>query len=251
VTTCIAADPRLLDQAFTSLVARLDHDDRGSRILLSMPPSCCGLCKGQLKIEDHAARVMSPCAVAVSAARLKTLLAQVSPSDPAGPLARATSVPLSMALVDRLHKSVTHRIGASFAPDLPAVALAARAAWMFGAKTAVFDVNDEVAAAHPPGAPEVVFLHLNGKAWEERTGVNLEQWISWCQRSGAALWVAAPAAASPQGQDSPGGRHWGKVSRQVAARVAKARERHWTGWLSSQARSRLLEVCEAGSFFDK
>jgi hypothetical protein len=44
---------------------------------------------------------------------------------------------------------------------------------------------------------------------------------------------------------------WGRVSRQVAARVAKARERHWTGWLSTQAKSRLLEVCEANAMFDK
>ncbi len=259
--TCLASDPRRLDQAFAGLTASLEHDDRGTRIQLSLAASSCGTCSGQWKIEDHAARVMRPCDVASRAARLKSLLAQVAPGDPGAALGRAIGVPLSPALVDRLHKSLKHRIGASFAPELPAIALAARAAWMFGARTAVFSVTDEVAAANPPGAPEIVFVHLDGKPWEQRTAEALDQWIGWCQRSCSALWVAAPVNPPRAPESAPGsapgtkakgaGRGWGRVSGQVAARVAQARERHWTGWLSSQARSRLLEVCEPEAFFDK
>lgn|GEM_PF-2473381 len=247
---CLADDPRRLDQAFASLTASLEHDDRGTRIQLSLPAGVCETCSGQFKIEDHAARVMSPCDVATRAARLKALLSQVAAADPGAALARAVAVPLSPALVDRLHKSLTRRIGATFAPELPAVALAARAAWMFGARTAVFGVTDEVAAANPPGSPEIVFVHMDGKPWEQRTAEVLDQWISWCQRSCAALWVADPSGAAKPGS-APQARGWGRVSKQVAARVARARDRHWTGWLSSQARSRLLEVCEAEAFFDK
>jgi hypothetical protein len=78
----------------------------------------------------------------------------------------------------------------------------------------------------------------------------MEQWISWCQRAGSALWVSAPDMPL-NSTSTPEKAGWGRVSRQVAARVAKARERHWTGWLSTQAKSRLLEVCEANAMFDK
>jgi hypothetical protein len=90
-------------------------------------------------------------------------------------------------------------------------------------------------------------------AWEQRTSEVLEQWISWCQRANAALWIAVPKSAPesslPRAGEEPAG--WGRVSRQMAGRVAKARDRHWTSWLSSQGRSRLLEVREASNGFSR
>ena len=200
---------------------------------------------------------MTPCPMATRVARLKMLLATLCPENPSSILQQAASVTLSPALVERLHASVLYRTGASFSVNIPPVALAARAAWIFGAKAGVFQASDEIAAANPPGAPELVFLHLDGKAWQQGTAEVMEQWISWCQRAGSALWVSAPdmplgsTSSSASATSAPAKSGWGRVSRQVAARVAKARERHWTGWLSTQAQSRLLEVCEANAMFDK
>lgn len=194
---------------------------------------------------------MTPCPMATRVARLKLLLATLAPDNPSSVLQLASSVTLSPALVERLHASVLYRTGASFSVSIPPVALAARAAWIFAAKAGVFLASDEIAAANPPGAPELVFLHLDGKAWQQGTAEVMEQWISWCQRAGSALWVSAPDMPPSSALNGPAKSGWGKVSRQVAARVAKARERHWSGWLSTQAKSRLLEVCEANAMFDK
>ncbi len=248
---CVASDPNILQHVFSSLTATIEHDDRGSQIRLSMPPQSCSLCAGAWVIENRAARAMAPCPVSTRVARVKELLSALAPDDPDSILRQAASVSMSPALVDRLHTSVVHRIGASFSVNLPPVALAARAAWIFGARTGVFSASDAAAAARPPGSPELVFVHLDNKPWEQGTSEIMEQWISWCQRAGSALWVSAPPMPAQEKDGSAASVGWGRVSRQISARVAKARERHWSGWLSSQARSRLMEVCEANAMFDK
>lgn len=247
---CLADEPRRLQQVFSSLSAKIEHDDRGSQIRLTLPPDSCAICSGSCTMEIRESRSMTPCPMGTRVARLKLLLATLSPENPSSVLQQASSVTLSPALVERLHASVLHRTGASFSVNIPPVALAARAAWIFGAKAGVFLASDEIAAANPPGAPELVFVHLDGKAWQQGTAEAMEQWISWCQRAGSALWVSAPDMPL-NSTSTPEKAGWGRVSRQVAARVAKARERHWTGWLSTQAKSRLLEVCEANAMFDK
>ena len=245
---CMAEDPQRLQYVFALLGANIEHDDRGSQIRITMPPESCALCAGSCAVENRATRSMAPCPISTRMVRLKNVLMALNPENPSSVLQKASSVSLSPALIDRLHKSIVNRTGASFSINLPPVALAARAAWIFGAKAGVFLASDEVSAANPPGAPNLVFVHLDGKAWEQGTAEVMEQWISWCQRAGSALWVSAPDMPASSAPLKAG---WGKVSRQIAARVAKARERHWSGWLSTQAKSRLLEVCEANAMFDK
>lgn len=239
-----------------SLSVAIEHDDRGARLVFRLPEDSCGTCHGSGRMENHVLRNVGQCPLVTRYARLGALLARVAPGEPALFLKNAAGIPVSPAGMDRLQRSISTRVGACVAPGSSAAALAVRAAWVCGARVALCATSDFSAAANPPGEPEVVFLEHTGNTWDQSAVEALDLWISWCQRSAVALWISAPAltnqspanpsGARPASGGSPpaAGQGWGRVSRQVAARVARARERHWTESLPPAARSRLAEVCD-------
>jgi hypothetical protein len=234
-----------------ALSVSIEHDDRGSRFKFRIPEDACATCHGSGRMENHALRTVEQCGLVTRYARLGSLLLRVAPEEPDLFLKNAAGSPVSPAGMDRLQRSITTRIGACVAPGTSAASLALRAAWVYGARVALCATSDFSAAANPPGEPEVVFLEHGGNTWDQSAIEALDLWIGWCQRSAAALWISAPALL-PAAKDKSGGTDakpttnpgWGRVSRQVAARVARARDRHWTESLPPAARSRLAEVCD-------
>ncbi len=256
MSRCLAEDFSALHTALPRLTAILEHDDRGSRVMVKVPAEDCTLCGGSGQIEDHAHRTVERCALTARLARLGSLLASLSADDPDLILQPAAAHAVSPALLGRLGVSVAQRKGACLPPGVTTLALAVRSAWVFGARTAVCSTNDLVSAARPPGDPELVFLQHENESWKQDQIEALELWISWCQRTRAGLWLAVAAkqagsfsVRSGQADVEPAAAGWGKVSRQISARVARAKGRHWSENISSAARSRLLEVCDIHSIF--
>lgn len=262
---CLWSDRYRLAAAFSDIQAELVEDDRGSRLTLNVPPEVCPRCHGRFQIEDPASRSLGICPVAKGSSSLRSFLMSVNPTNPDRVLREAATLALSPAFLDRLVLSASSRVGGVFLPPLTATAIAARLAWLTGARTAVANLAESSTNAGLMNAAltdsDVIFLETNGKIWEGKLAEILDSWINRCQLGRIALWISMPAKTnlhkhpSDAHQSMSAGRargsSHGALSRQIAARVARTRERHWTSWLSSQSQSRLLEVCDIQAEFDK
>lgn len=255
---CLWFDRYRLAAAFNEIQITLNEDDRGPSLALQLPPGVCQSCQGRLVMEDANTRSAGTCPVGRGSASLKSLLIAIDPVDPARVLRDVVSMPLSPALLDRLVLSASSRIGGVFTPQVSATALAARLAWLTGVRTAVVDLTapgtEWNGGYRGSGSAEVVFLTTDGKVFGEKAAEMLEVWISRCQLGRMAMWISIPTikrdnSTKREAVDAKAG--FGKLSRQIANRVAKARDRHWSSWLSGQAQSRLLEVCDIHAEFDR